>query len=172
MIKYFKYCLIALVAFTSCSPITTSTMSSLESHNEDLSVYRPRFDTVDTLIAKTDISQVAAVSYPEPEYDVTEDLNSVLDSIDALKANKSFVEGFTIQVYSGTNSEEAKIARGRVYSVLSGFSPSLKYDEPNFKVRVGRYFTRLEAQTTFSKLKSKFPNAIIIPQRIYIASID
>lgn len=172
MIKSLKYCLVVIVALYSCSPVTTSSVSSLEAHNEDLTVYRPTFDKVDTLAMSKGSGELVDITYPEPQFDVTNQLHTVLDSINQLKADRSYVDGYTIQVYSGTNSEEAKIARGRIYSLVDGFSPSLKYDEPNFKVKVGNYFTRLEAQNDFSKLKSKFPNSIIIPQRIYIANID
>lgn len=171
MINKLTYCLLVFIGLNACSPSTTSKMSSVEPYTEDLSVHRPTFEKADTILT-TKIEDQETVTYPEPEFDVTEKLNFVLDSIDRLKADKSYVDGFTIQVYSGTNSEEAKIARGQVYSLLDGSRPSLKYDEPNFKVKVGQYLTRLEAQKTFAQLKPKLPNSIIIPERIYIENID
>ena len=73
---------------------------------------------------------------------------------------------------SGTSSEEAKISKGKVYSILSDEKPVLKYEEPSFKVKVGKFYSRLEAQKTFAQLKRKFPNAIIIPERIQLSEID
>ncbi len=149
-----------------------SKTSSVEAYSEDLSVHRPKFESVDTEKDNNSEQQDSDVQYPDPQYDVTETLNNVLDSIDRIKANVTYVDGYTIQVYSGTNSEEAKIARGKVYTILDNASPSLKYDEPNFKVKVGRFYTRIEAQETYTQLKSKFPKSIIIPQRIYLKNID
>lgn len=170
--KQIIYCLVALVALYSCSPSTVTQTSKTESYSEDLSVHRPKFEVKETGDNNEKVQTVEEVKYPEPTFDVTKQVNSVLDSIDALKANISFVDGFTIQVYSGTSSEEAKIAKGKVYSILSEEKPVLKYDEPNFKVKVGKFYSRLEAQKTFAQLKRKFPNSIIIPERIQLSEID
>ncbi len=168
MIKKFGYIAIVLVTFNACSPSTTSTTSSVEVYSEDLSVHRPKYVIPET---KTD-AQVAEeknnVVYPEPQFDVTSQVNSVLDSIVKLRADIKYVDGFTIQVYSGTSSDEAKLARGKVYSVLPDSSPTLKYDEPNFKVKVGNFYSRLEAQKSYAQLKLRFSSAIIIPERINI----
>jgi len=44
----------------------------------------------------------------------------------------------------------------------------LKYDEPNFRVKVGKYYSRLDAQQDYSAIKEKFSSAIVIPERIPI----
>ncbi|MEQ8924862.1 MAG: SPOR domain-containing protein [Fulvivirga sp.] len=172
MIKKSLYFLVYSLAIYACSPTTTTSTSSIETYNEDLSVHRPKFDALDESKEVKSSTKEVEISYPEPTNDVTKNLNAVLDSINRLKANIKYVDGFTVQVYSGTSSEEAKIARGKVYSILSDASPSLKYDEPNFKVKVGKYYSRLEAQKTYAQLKRKFPNSIIIPEKIYLEEID
>lgn len=168
MIKQFGYIALVLVTFYACSPSTTTTTSSVEVYSEDLSIHRPKYVLPET---KTDIQvseEKTDVIYPEPQFDVTTQVNSVLDSIVKLRSDIKYVDGFTIQVYSGTNSDEAKLARGKVYSVLPESSPTLKYDEPNFKVKVGTFYSRLEAQKSYAQLKQKFSSAIIIPERINI----
>ena len=40
------------------------------------------------------------------------------------------------------------------------------YLQPNFKVKSGRYFTRMEAQKDYVSIKKVFGNAIIAPDRI------
>lgn len=170
--KHIKYCLVALVALYSCSPSTVTQTSKTESYSEDLSVYRPKFEVKESTDNEQKVETVEEIKYPEPTFDVTKQVDAVLDSIDMLKANVNFVDGFTIQVYSGTSSEEAKISKGKVYSILSDEKPVLKYEEPSFKVKVGKFYSRLEAQKTFAQLKRKFPNAIIIPERIQLSEID
>lgn len=152
----------------ACTPGVLPTSSDDERYKEDLSYLRPTYS--DTTENVTPEEPIATPDYSsiDPEYDVTAELNVILDSIDALRKNVPYVDGFTIQVYSGYNSEEATIARGKVYSVLPGSSPSLKFEEPNFKVKVGKYYSRLEAQKDYSLIKARFSSAIIIPQRIYI----
>lgn len=165
------YCIVAGLVLMSCSSTTTTRSSSKnadEQYSEDLSVYRPEYPDIQNTADSQDKEDQISGNYPRPQYDVTRDVNMVLDSIDILREDVRYVDGFTIQVYSGTNSEEAKIARGKVYSLVSGSAPQLKYEEPTFKVKVGKYYSRLEAQKTYTIIKKRFPQAIIIPERIYI----
>jgi hypothetical protein len=106
---------------------------------------------------------------PVPFNDVTKKVNSVLDKSDDFRKNVNSVDGFAIQVYTGTNSEEARKIRGKVISLLPDTPVRLFYDEPNFKVKAGRFFNRIEAQEYFSIVKEEFPTAIIIPDKIPIS---
>lgn len=168
MLKTCYIVLIVPIVFVACSPGTLpSSTSSGEKYKEDISYLRPTYEELkDSVISPTaDQEEYVAI---EPRYDVTNELNAVLDSIDVIRKDQHFVDGYTIQVYSGYNSDEATIARGKVYSILEGSKPSLKFEEPNFKVKVGKYYSKLEAQKDYSLIKAKFPSALIIPQRIYI----
>lgn len=165
----YLFVLIAIVAF-GCSKTAIPSSSNAERYSEDLSIYRPKYD-----INKEDeveTSEQIVIEQPqenlEPRYDVTEELNIVLDSIDAQRDNVRYIDGYTVQVYYGTNSSEASLIKGKVKRLLPDSSPSLKYDEPNFRVKVGKFYSRLEAQQTYSALKGKFQSALVIPERIYI----
>lgn len=152
---------------SACQSSQSSKSGSSETYTEDLSIVRAEYvmpeDTVTTVSEET----VTATNI-EPSNDVTMRLNSVLDKSDELRQDINTVDGFTIQVYSGTNSEEARKIRGKVLSILPDENAQLNYDEPNFKVKVGRYFSRIEAQQNFSLIQKEFPTSIIIPERIPI----
>ncbi|UII27830.1 hypothetical protein LVD15_05245 [Fulvivirga maritima] len=169
MKKTVLYCLVGFALLSACSPKTSTSSSSGEVYKEDLKAYRPVYEKP---VEKHDTIAQANESYAdvdiEPTNDVTEPLNNVLDEIDGLRSNTRYIDGFTIQVYSGTNREDARLARGKVFSVLPEANPSLKFDEPNFKVKVGKYYSKLEAQKPYAQLRKKFPGALIIPERIYI----
>lgn len=152
----------------ACSPGGIPTSSDTERYREDLSYLRPIYAQQEDSVNNDLPAEVKDYSDVEPQYDVTRELNTILDSIDVLRKNVRYVDGFTIQVYSGYDSEEATIARGKVYAILPDSAPSLKFEEPNFKVKVGRYYSKLEAQRDYSLLRVKFPSALIIPQRVYI----
>ncbi|MEM1406170.1 MAG: hypothetical protein AAGG59_05305 [Bacteroidota bacterium] len=159
---------IVFIIFTACSPGAVPTSSDAERYKEDLSYLRPTYSEIiesDTTVASQNEPVEESI---EAEFDITKELNAILDSIDVIRRDKRFVDGFTIQVYSGYDSEEATKARGRVYSILENSTPSLKFEEPNFKVKVGNYYSRLEAQRDYALIKEKFSSALIIPQRIYI----
>ena len=168
MIKSACSFLVVLTVLMACSPGSIPTSSDAERYKEDLSYLRPTYpEPVDSVEMDTPVD-APSYSNIEPKYDVTKQLNAILDSIDVLRKDKRYIDGYTIQVYSGYDSEEATIARGKVYAVLPDSSPSLKFEEPNFKVKVGQYYSRLEAQKDYSLLKEKFLSALIIPHRVYI----
>lgn len=164
------YILSVALIITSCAPGMIPT-SSDESYKEDLSTLMPKVDLpMDSAVVNDNSETQETVDYSsiEPQYDVTAQLNAVLDSIVSIRSSIRYVDGFTILVYSGTSSEKARIAKGKIYTVIPGSKPVLKYDEPNFRVKVGKYYSRLEAQQDYAALREKFYNAIIIPERIYI----
>ena len=103
-----------------------------------------------------------------PENDVTRELNTILDGTDELRKDINTVDGFTIQVYAGNDTDEARKAKGMALAILPDEYVNLFYDEPSFKVKVGQYFTRSEARENYPKLKQKFPTALIIPDKIPI----
>lgn len=169
MIKYMVFMSLAFFIFMSCQSTQSAHSNSTEAYTEDLSEYRPTYTMPgDTLALATDevaeedpgLENIAVTN------DITGQLNEVLQQSDEYRRQIKFVDGFTVQVYSGTQSEEARKIRGKVLNMLPDVEAKLIYDEPSFKVKVGRYFSRMEAQTGFSKLKDEFPSAIIIPERI------
>ncbi len=101
-----------------------------------------------------------------PENDVTGELNAILDGTDELRKDIETVDGFTIQVYVGSDADEARKAKGMALAIVPDEYVNLFYDEPSFKVKVGKYFTRSEARDYYPKLKQKFPTALIIPDKI------
>ncbi len=64
--------------------------------------------------------------------------------------------------------EAANEAKSMVYKMLPDSFPQLTYQQPNFKVKVGKFYTRFDAQKTFTEIKREFPRAIVIPERIVI----
>ncbi|MEM9858833.1 MAG: hypothetical protein AAF843_15850 [Bacteroidota bacterium] len=157
------------LVFMACSPGVMPTADNAEKYKEDLSYLRPTYPDVSNVNDTTSTQEGEVISeLVDPSFDDTEKLNAVLDSIDVIRKDVRFVNGFTIQVYSGYDSEAATKARGRVYSILEDSKPSLKFEEPNFKVKVGKYYSRLEAQGDYALIKEKFSSALIIPERIYI----
>jgi len=134
---------------------------------EDLASIRPHFapppDTV-THYAGNPVKNVPVV---QPTLIVNSKVDFVLDSIDRLNSLKKFVPGYTIQIYSGLNREEAGNARKKLLEELD-MKSDLQYMQPKFRVRVGYYFTNIEAQRDLVRLKRVFPNAILVPESVPI----
>lgn len=104
--------------------------------------------------------------YIDPRYAVNEQVDAVLDSIYEQNLNSGYIDGYTIQVYSGINREDALNIKKKLSQSLPDLESDVQYRQPNFRVRTGKYLTRLEAQKDYLAVKRHFPNAIVIPDRI------
>ncbi len=79
------------------------------------------------------------------------------------------LNGYRIQIaaYSGVNSKsQAEYARNSFNSLFPYTRSYLIYNEPYFKVRVGNYYTRLQAYKDLEKIRSSYPSAYIVPDKV------
>jgi hypothetical protein len=137
-----------------------------KTYYEDLSIVRPKFAMPSDSSKKTGTQESKILATPTKN--VNRQVDFVLDSIDRLNAMRKFIEGYTIQIYSGQNREDANAAKKKMVDEATGLTANLQYIQPKFRVRVGNYFSKLEAQKDLMKLKHLFPNAILIPEKIPI----
>jgi hypothetical protein len=82
--------------------------------------------------------------------------------IDALLRIKKEVNAsetnYTIQIYSG-NRPGAEKARTDFRSSFGEWDSSMEFETPNYKIWVGNFKTRLEADRALVRIKQKFTNA-------------
>ncbi|MCM4155350.1 SPOR domain-containing protein [Gramella sp. AN32] len=71
---------------------------------------------------------------------------------------------YVIQLYYGDNGEANNVIQK--YRSLYEYSSEITYEAPNYKVWVGKFRSRLEADRALLKIKENFPAAFIPkPQR-------
>jgi hypothetical protein len=170
MKRILPFVLVALVILVGCKPSqkTQTTASQDGKYSEDLSSLRPKIEqTPDNTITPDKIKRDPK-AHVDAQFTVNKRLNAVLDSIDRLNLSRRSIEGYTIQVYSGTNKDDALNVKKQLTQSVSGISSEVQYEQPNFKVRSGKYYTRLEAQKDFDQIKKFFPAAIVVPGQISI----
>ncbi|MBB3054524.1 SPOR domain-containing protein [Mucilaginibacter gotjawali] len=81
-------------------------------------------------------------------------------------AGESTSSGYRVQIYFGSNRQSAYSAQAKFMSDYPDVPTYVTYTEPNFKVQVGDFRTRLEAQKLQSDLKGMFSTLFIIPTKI------
>jgi hypothetical protein len=88
---------------------------------------------------------------------------------------KNGMEGYRIQIFfdSGNNSKT------KAQSVYEGFKAKypdvrayLSFKSPNYKVRVGDFRTRLDAQRFLNDIIFEYPNAWIIADQINLPDVN
>lgn len=164
--------------FSACLPPKTIGTTGEETYNEDLS--RLRSDYADSL---SNLSQqdrpVNTTSNPETpnlsanietRFSVNNELDGFLDEVTQRNQESNTYQGYTVQVYTGSSREKANEAKNKVYSLQPEANPTVSFETPNYKVKVGEYDNRLEAQPVYSALKKGFPTVLIVPQRFPIVT--
>lgn len=99
---------------------------------------------------------------------IINELDSVLNIIKYENKKNDYIEGFTIQLYLGDNrvlAEETEIKLNKLDSLTKKITI---FTQPNYRVKVGKYYNRFNANRDYNKFKKTFPNAIIIPEKIKI----
>jgi hypothetical protein len=164
------FCII--LNFVSCttgkSQLTASDSSNSKKgrFQEDLSGVRIKYgakeDTVKIQVKDPNAKPVV------PSKHIGRALNLKMDSIAERNKRLKFAEGYRIQVYSGDKKEEAMKAKNKVYDLAPDVDVYPEFRSPVFRVRVGDFLDRLEANYVLVKLQKDFPNALIVPDKINI----
>lgn len=158
--RIYTFCLLMIAGCAAQKPSTTSQTA----YSEELSALRPLVDDQDSALTVNETPRKK--EYVEARYAINKELDTVLDSIDRINLSRKYIDGFTIQVYSGLDREAALNVRKQLTTALPELQSEIQYNQPNFRVRAGDYFNRLDAQKDFVSIKRYFPNAIITPSRI------
>lgn len=168
MITRLPYYLFLVILVThGCKPPQRTSTSQGGRYYEDLSAYRPAIEEKQTINGTTqEEPRRDPKTYVEAQYAVNKQIDFVLDSIDRINLNRKFIEGFTIQVYSGLKRDDALTVKKNLLSYLPQLESEVQYIQPNFRVKTGRYFTRLDAQKDYMAIKRYFPGAIVVPDKI------
>lgn len=153
--------------YVACSPSITS-VSKTGGYEEDLSVHRPTYNFSEE--EQQNPTEVVELEKPNvvPTHHIKDELDSVMSAIILSKKNIRYINGYSIQVYSGNDRNKAAQVRETVMSISEGFEPKISYNQPNYKVKVGKYFSRIEANKDLVALKNEFRQALLVPDKIPI----
>ena len=158
--------LVILLLLAACKA-TVPTSST--SYKEDLSIHRP----VSTVAEESSPSTSSPSTNQEEYTPLTGHIGAELDSIAkiAYEQNKKgrYVDGYVIQVYSGSSREDANEAQFQMAETFPELDPKVTYRQPSFRVKGGKFIDRLEANRVYNQVKKKFPKALLIPDRLLIS---
>lgn len=92
------------------------------------------------------------------------DVRSALDSRVQINSDKRY-SGYRIRLYFGSSRnsrEESAMAVSKFNSMYPDVQVYRSYESPNFKVSVGNFRTRVDAELVLRDLKDDFPDAFIV----------
>ncbi len=92
------------------------------------------------------------------------------DTLEILTSNPGYntIPGYRVQLMSTQNLSEAIGAKAEADSLLQGYNIYIVYDSPYYKVRVGDFRARYEANQAVAAITDRgFPNAWAVPDNVF-----
>ena len=102
-------------------------------------------------------------------------LKKLENRIITINENKKTIEGYRLQLFSssGPNSfNQANEVQTGFLTIYNEVPAYVVHKKPAFKVRVGDFRTRLEAERFFIELKENFPDAFIVKDSINLPPLN
>ena len=76
------------------------------------------------------------------------------------------IQNLKIQIYNG-NRDQAEMIKEEYVKLFDDSTATLIYETPNYKVWVGNFLTRLEADKSLLKIRKKYKSAFIFRPEYY-----
>jgi SPOR domain len=140
-------------------------------YEEDLSIYRPKFKSAhesETQNSDSQPVQASKTTFSDSPLHVNKKLDAILDTIAMRNKSVKFTNGFRIQIYVGNDRKAADDAKIYTYQKYPEIFPYLSYQQPIYKVKIGDFLNRMDAERYYSDIKDLYPSAMILPDRVEI----
>ncbi|MFT7150292.1 MAG: hypothetical protein ACI82Q_002157, partial [Nonlabens sp.] len=121
--------------------------------------------------ANIDEGEEAEVIQNEPletRFDISNQLNALIDSMRVGNDSIRMTNGYTILVYSGNNGTEAGRVRNRLFDIVPDMTARYTYKLPTYFVKVGQFYQQVEAQSLYRQIRAYYPTASIVPDKFPI----
>ena len=76
------------------------------------------------------------------------------------------IQNLKIQIYNG-NRNQAEMIKEEYIKLFDDSTATVIYETPNYKVWIGSFFTRLEADKSLLKIRKKYKSAFIFRPEFY-----
>lgn len=182
-----SFFVLAIVVLNGCasSRPTVSNRSTVDynSYNEDLSSVRPVYSTPSATTpatarpgAPTSTSTAAPATArknetrkpgrPVEAMHINRQLDLVLDTIANQNRSIRYAPGFRVQVYVGNQRKEVDDIKLLIAQNFPELNPYLSYTQPTYKLKVGDFMRRLDAERYYASIRQLVPSAQLQPDKV------
>ena len=92
---------------------------------------------------------------------VTIDADKDIDKLLEFKKDTKTVDLYKIRIYSGDRSG-AENTKSQANGLYTNWPSLMEYETPNYKIYVGNFLSRLEADRALLTVKKNYPSALIL----------
>jgi hypothetical protein len=113
-------------------------------------------------------AQDLTTSTPDSALIITKDsrLDELINKQKEQNIINQTMHGYRIQIYFGGIRQKASEVKIEFSSRFPDVPAYLTYQQPNFKVRIGDYRNRYEAQKFMETIEGLFPTCFIVPDEV------
>jgi len=110
-------------------------------------------------------SQISILQQKRIEYANT----SIEDETEERRAGtKGTAMGFRVQIYVGPSRNDAYAVQARFQKTYSDVSTYVSYTQPNYRVKVGDFRSRQEAQALMQTLRKDYPSVFLFTEQVNV----
>jgi hypothetical protein len=162
------YLLLTIIVFSCAKKVVPGVEKKQDNvtYSEDLSEFRAVLNDENLTANPLPVSNSQSpVTTTEPMY-----INDKVDAILGQKAAKNrsikYANGYRIQIYVGRERQTVDNAKVYMYQNFPNLNPYLSYSLPIYKLKVGDFLTKSDADRVFAQIKDLYPDAIILSEKI------
>jgi len=151
-----------LVIIVSCnsSKSTSGGAAAYATYQENLTGSLPIYTDFKTNLAAQENNQVST-SVQTVDAELSQKIAEIYDK----NISEPYFNGYSVLVYSGIDRTKAFETQEELKENFPEIKAEMQYQEPRYLVKVGKFNYKIEAQKSFSLIKSQFPTARIIQDR-------
>jgi hypothetical protein len=170
--KYYSFYLILFFAIwlSGCASAARTSGSTTDTGTaekaEDLSKYRPQFNLPAPAAGANASAPVNNTVTPTRH--VNAKVAALLDTAAIMNKSIRYAAGYRILAYSGVERKTALDIRNEIVKRIPEERDYFQFSQPTFRLKIGDYFTRIEAQQVLLRIKDIAPNAIIVTDQINV----
>jgi hypothetical protein len=175
MCRFFLLTLSCIITLSCAKSVTVSQKNNntekINEYNEDLSVFRPKYafeEQVNKPKIETQAVEQKTVESTTKIKSDTQAVDEILKQMKDFNAKISDGRGYRIQLFSGNDKMEFENAKTYLYRNFSNLEVYESYSQPTYKIKVGDFVSREDAEKYLSELKSRFSTIRIISEKINI----
>lgn len=98
-------------------------------------------------------------------------IDSLLNRHIRINNEKQSIPGYRIQIYFGSTRTEALSAKADFIRKYPDLKIYMIYEQPNYKIRVGDFTTRYEAEKYHKQIIAEFKSSFIVPDEISLPEL-
>ncbi len=117
-------------------------------------------------VAKTVVAQQDTIKKGTVTISAPQKVSEYIQQRKLSKQEDSLVKGYRIQIVITDKRVDAKKAKEKFTNMFPKCPAYLMFDSPHFKVRVGDFKNKIEAQALLFKLIEEYPTLFLVDDKI------